>query len=253
MNETLKVNLPVFEGPLDLLLFLIRKNEIDIYDIPIARICEEYLSTIELMKDLDLDIAGEFLVMASTLARIKARMLLPTEEGEGDAEDPRAELVRDLLEYQRFREAARELSGRDQVDRDIFLRSGSGAEEFRDKRSLETPTASIFDLLLAFRKVLKNIEEEGGYQVVMERVSLLDRINEMMEMFQDGQARTFASLFDGIRTKTSLVITFLAMLELARLGQLKIYQPGKDGEIMLWPTGTDGEGGPDLSNIDTYH
>src|SRR5512135_457405 len=132
MDDKYSIKLPLFEGPLDLLLHLIKRDEVDIYDIPVARIAEQYLEYIELMKDLNLDIAGEFLVMAATLAQIKSRMLLPPKEGEGEADegvDPRAELVQRLLEYKKFKEAAESLGEREEFWREVFVRQGKGAWE----------------------------------------------------------------------------------------------------------------------------
>jgi segregation and condensation protein A len=223
------VKLSVFEGPLDLLLHLIRQNEVDITDIPVQRIAEQYLQTVELMQELNLDVAAEYLVMAATLALIKSRMLLPDEsEGEEDAVDPRADLVQRLLEYQRFKEAADTLSKRRLLGRDVWTVLGPGPEKTPDgEREIEV---GLFDLVAAFKDVLDSAE--GGellHQVETESVTVRDRMMVVMELLEESETVEFMRIFEtpgesGPPTRSVLVATFLAILELARLSALRIYQ-----------------------------
>jgi segregation and condensation protein A len=230
---TYAVKLPVFEGPLDLLLHLIRQNEVDITDIPIALIGEQYLAYIDLMKELDVDVAAEYLVMAATLALIKSRMLLPPEETEieGEEMDPRAELVARLLEYKRFKEAAETLARRRLLGRDIFEASGPVLEGTPEaERELDV---GLFELIEAFRRVLAEARDaERVHAVETETVTVRERMIYVMEVLEDVEAIEFSEIF---RTRGSvppsrpmLVATFLAVLELARLTALSIYQGAND-------------------------
>ena len=223
------VKLAVFEGPLDLLLHLIRQNEVDITDIPIARIAGQYLDTIELMEELNLDVASEYLVMAATLALIKSRMLLPNESQEDeDGIDPRAELVQRLLEYQRFKEAAETLSRRRLLGRDVFSVIGPGPDRTPDaEREIEV---GIFELVAAFRDELDNSESaEWKHEVETEHVTVRDRMMVVMDLLEANESIEFMRIFDspgrnGRPSRPLLVATFLAVLELARLAALRIYQ-----------------------------
>jgi segregation and condensation protein A len=223
------VKLAVFEGPLDLLLHLIRQNEVDITDIPIARIAGQYLDTIELMDELDLDVAAEYLVMAATLALIKSRMLLPDESIEDeDGIDPRAELVHRLLEYQRFKEAAETLSRRRLLGRDVFSVIGPGPDRTPDaEREIEV---GVFELVAAFRDVLENSESaDWKHEVETEHVTVRDRMMVVMDLLEANESIEFMRIFDSPGSddrpsRAVLVATFLAMLELARLAALRIYQ-----------------------------
>lgn len=226
------VKLAVFEGPLDLLLHLIRQNEVDITDIPIARIAEQYLQTIELMQELDLDVAAEYLVMAATLALIKSRMLLPQEAQEDEeAIDPRAELVQRLLEYQRYKEVAEALARRRLLGRDVFSVVGPGPEPMPEgEREIEV---GLFELLAAFRAVLQNESAADlKHEVETEHVTVRDRMMVVMELLDQHESIEFMQIFrptepggESARpTRAVLVATFLAMLELARLSALRIYQ-----------------------------
>jgi len=223
------VKLAVFEGPLDLLLHLIRQNEVDITDIPIARIAAQYLDTIELMEELNLDVAAEYLVMAATLALIKSRMLLPNESIEDeDGVDPRADLVQRLLEYQRFKEAAETLSRRRLLGRDVFSVIGPGPERTPEaEREIEV---GIFELVAAFRDVLDNSESaEWKHEVETEHVTVRDRMMVVMDLLEANESIEFMRIFDtpgrdGRPSRPVLVATFLAVLELARLSALRLYQ-----------------------------
>jgi len=222
------VKLSVFEGPLDLLLHLIRHNEVDITDIPIARIAEQYLKTIELMDELNLDVAAEYLVMAATLALIKSRMLLPDEShDEEEGLDPRADLVQRLLEYQRFKEAAETLSKRRLLGRDVFSVIGPGPEKTPEgQREIEV---GLFELVAAFRDVLDQSKSATfKHEVESESVTVRDRMLVVMDLLETNESLDFLRIFEdddgGVASRPVLVATFLAVLELARLSALRIYQ-----------------------------
>ena len=222
------VKLAVFEGPLDLLLHLIRQNEVDITDIPVHRIAEQYLQTIEFMEELNLDVAAEYLVMAATLALIKSRMLLPGEdEDEENPIDPRAELVQRLLEYQRFKEAAEALSRRRLLGRDVFSVHGPGPERTPDaEREIEV---GLFDLVAAFKDVLDNAtSSEMRHEIESEQVTVRERMMVVMDLLEANEQVEFVQIFAnqerGVPTRSVFVATFLAILELARLSALRIYQ-----------------------------
>ena len=215
------VKLDAFEGPLDLLLFLIRRNQVDIYDIPIAEITQQYLDMLDLMKTLNLDIAGEFLVMAATLTHIKSKMLLPSpsESEEEEGEDPRKELVDRLLEYERFKEAARSLEDRDILERDVFVRPlvQNGEEE-----ELEL---SLFDLIDAMQAILRKSSEELLHEITLERISIEEKITDILDTLgASGGEVDFTSLFQGVPTKELIILTFLAVLELIKMRMVKVYQ-----------------------------
>lgn len=223
------VKLAVFEGPLDLLLHLIRLNEVEITDIPIARVGEQYLEYIELMRELDLDVAGEYLVMAATLAWIKSRMLLPPdgEEEEGEEIDPRAELVARLLEYQRFKEVAGELGERRLLGRDVFdSQTPRPAGPTEGEREIEV---GLFELLDAFRKALHSARHSGAaHEIEVETVTVRERMIVVMESLELRDSLDFEEILcnrDGsFVSRPVIVATFLAILELTRLEALRLYQ-----------------------------
>ncbi len=227
-----RVELPVFEGPLDLLLHLIRKHEVDIFDIPVALITDKYLAYLEWMRVLDIDIASEFLVMASTLAHIKSRMLLPEEEleeGVGEEEiDPRDELVRRLLDYQRYKEAGEDLRDRPILYRDVFVRGTRTPANGPDSPYLGV---SVFKLVEAFDRVLKRADKKISYKVMMEHVSIADRIHELAELLRDKPEVVFDELFVEARTRSMVVVTFLALLEMARLRMVRLHQ-AQDSDVI---------------------
>ncbi len=230
-----KVKLEVFEGPLDLLLYLIKKDEIDVYDIPIERITRQYLEYMDLFKILDLDVAGEFVVMAANLIYIKSRSLLPVSQQppdeEAEEEDPRWELVRQLLEYKKFKEAAEHLQTRAQVQENLFSRVPE-KPDFAGERPLGE--VSIFDLLNAFQTMLKRVNmKEDLREIFEENFTVSDKIDLILKMIASGVALKFSELFAGAASRTEIVVTFLAMLELIRLKQLRTVQPDVFSEIEL--------------------
>ncbi|MCF8042971.1 MAG: segregation/condensation protein A [Desulfarculaceae bacterium] len=221
------VKLEIFEGPLDLLLHLIRKNEVDIYDIPVALITKQYLSYLDLLQDMSIAVAGEFLVMASTLLHIKSRQLLPSYDSSEDQEeeDPRQDLVERLKEHMRIKVAADKLGERDLLDRDVFTRGG-GRRELDKVRAGEEEVieAGVFDLIEAFHRLMTHRHEQMVLEIPKDRVSLEDRIGELLEELRIKQTMTFEEFFAEQRTRPQLVVTFLALLELNRVGLLRIYQ-----------------------------
>ena len=230
-----KFQLEVFEGPLDLLLHLIKKNEVEIVDIPIATITEQYLAYLEMMRELSLDVAGEFLVMAATLVQIKSRMLLPPDETDSDEEeggDPRDELVRRLLEYQRFKEAAGELERRDILRRDVFARS---PEPPAETQTVGFESVSLFDLISALRTVLDRLPKDSAHRVVLETVSVREKMSLLLDdLHRRGQV-VFQELFAGAVSRLEVIVTFLAMLELVKIRAVKIWQEETAGPIVIAP------------------
>ncbi|MCX6357393.1 MAG: segregation/condensation protein A [Candidatus Aureabacteria bacterium] len=232
-----KVALDIFEGPLDLLLYLIRREEVDICDIPIGKITDQYLRYIDLMRMLDLDIAGEFLVMAATLLHIKSRMLLPPDERpveeqiEGEDDDPRMTLVKQLLEYKRFKEAAGFLSEKELAQQQVFAR-------YVDKTFLPEPTdsplteVSIFDLISAFSEVLKRVTGDPR-EITEDLYTVTDKIMAIMELLKQGTALKFSELFKDVLIRTEVVVTFLALLELIRLKKVQAHQSATFAEIKI--------------------
>ncbi len=234
MEEAYRIKTPVFEGPLDLLLHLIKENKIDIYDIPIALITRQYLEYIEMMKELNLDIAGEFLLMAATLIHIKSRMLLPVEEVTGEEpEDPRFELVQRLIEYQAFKDASLALREREEEWSNIFRRAPS-AETMDGEESGEPVLfdLSLFDLLGAFRKLLEKAPPEV-VSITRETLTVKDRISAIVERLENHDALRFEDLFDDRTTRAYLVVTFIALLEVLRLGLARAYQERDFGTIWI--------------------
>lgn len=234
-----EVRLEVFEGPLDLLLHLIKQNEIDIYDIPIAQIADQYLQHLYLMEQLDLDVAGEFLVMAATLMEIKSKMLLPpdpTAQQDEEPADPRAELVQRLLEYQRYKEVAEKLRDWETERQRLFVR---GAGEYTEGYELPVVLADVRadDLLDALRRLLADVGE-GAQQVTSiarRRVTVRLRMREVWrKVCARPEGLLFQQLFEGDRSVEEIVMTFLALLELLRLGKVGVRQQGLFAEIHIF-------------------
>jgi segregation and condensation protein A len=258
---TYQVKIDIFEGPLDLLLHLTKKHEVDITDIPIASITEQYLEYIEMMKSMNLDMAGEFLLMAATLIHIKSKMLLPTPtigdiDEDDDGIDPRAELMRKLLEYQRFKEAAESLYARNILGRDVFGRGtpfdlGELKEMAEAEDEAEAFTdVSLFDLMEAFKVILRKVPAIHKVDITVDRFKVADKINSIMDMLGEGESRSFEELFEGDALKGEVIVTFLAILELAKLLMIRLHQSfkegdrGKAGRIRVYRAeGTAGEGG----------
>jgi segregation and condensation protein A len=223
-----------FEGPLDLLLHLIQKNELDIFNIPIALITEQYLEYLQLMKVLNLDMAGEYLLMASTLLHIKSKMLLPksSDGEEEEEEDPRAELVRRLLEYQKYKQAAVELEKRPLLDRDVFIRLVA-AESEPEEEKIEV---NLFELLEAFRKVLDRVKPETIHEVILEHLSVEDKIQEILTLLEkENRSMAFHRLFPDQASRRVVVVTLLAILELVKIKRIRIFQLAPFETIRISP------------------
>ena len=237
MEELYNIKLPVFEGPLDLLLHLIRENKVDIYDIPISFITRQYLDYIEVMKELNLEIAGEFLVMAATLIQIKSRMLLPPEEKEAEgaeAVDPRLELVQRLIEYQAYKDAATILREREEESQLLFTREAAAVEDEAAEESSEPSLfdVNIFDLLGAFKKMLESAPAEVR-TITRETLTVKDRMLLIADLLENTESIRFEELFRDNLTRTQLIVTFLALLELLRLGLARAYQEKEFGTIWV--------------------
>jgi segregation and condensation protein A len=242
-----RIHLPLFEGPLDLLLYLIRREKIDIHDIPIAPITRQYMEYLELMKELNLDVAGDFMVMAATLIHIKSKMLVPVDpteaEGEEEGEDPRAELVRRLLEFQRYKEAAGILHQQAQIRAATWTRPDTVLPQLDDlgEQMLE---AGLFDLIAAFKDLLERRKTLLAHEVDREGESVESRMEELLALIQEGESLEFMELFQSLATKGGMIVTFLALLELIRLKRVKVYQRGMFGAIRVFrPVGPQ-EGAP---------
>jgi segregation and condensation protein A len=242
--DAFKITLPIregeppFEGPLDLLLHLVKEHQLDLFDIPIAKITESYLATLEVMRELDIDIAGEFLHMAAQLMLMKSRMLLPRTEvaedapsDEGASVDPRAELVRRLLEYQKYRASADELGQHDILDRDVFAR--------RARAPLPAPVdgpegladVSVYKLIEALDRALKNAKPEFGHEVMTDRLGITDAISRVAEVLRSRRRVSFVELLagpDGAYGRSAIIATFLAILEMAKLKLLRVFQAPAD-------------------------
>jgi segregation and condensation protein A len=232
-SSTYQVQLPIFEGPLDLLLHLIKINEIDIYDIPIAVITAQYLEYLELMRELNLDVAGEYLVMAATLAYIKSKMLLPSSPEtaeEETGEDPRDELVQRLLDYQRFKKAAEKLGNKEILGRDVFARSGS--EEKEEIYELEV---NLFDLMEALRGILKKVgTQDELLDFTKEKISLKDKMIEIIERVKAVEYIIFQDLFSSTKNRYEIILTFIALLELIRNQKIRTLQFQDFGTIRIY-------------------
>lgn len=231
---TYRLELSNFEGPLDLLLHLIRLNEVDIYDVPIATIASQFVEYLDMMRELDLDLASEFLLMAATLMEIKSRMLLPSDpDAEEPEEDPRFELIEQILEYKKYKELSGHLGERADEESSIFTRT------FREAVDPETDEpmfeVSIFELMQAFKKVLEYTAEESFSEITLEEISIEEKIEELRARLKEKNNMLLDEIFEGkVRTKAVLIVTFLALLELVRLKEVAARQKAQFGEIRLF-------------------
>jgi segregation and condensation protein A len=231
-NENYRVNLEVFEGPLDLLMHLIRKNDLDVYDIPIAFVLEEYMGYLDTLRELDIDLAGEFLLMAAELAHIKSRLLLPEEDGGGGEEepDPRADLVRRILEYQRYKQASEGLAARRMLGRDVFVPQAPERVESNAEGPVE---GDIFELFEAFSQILKKVPPQQYHDVAVDRISVNDRIYQIVGQLRRGQTTSLEEILPKEITRYDVVITFIALLEMCRLKMIRVYQTRTLGQIHI--------------------
>jgi len=236
VDTVFRLEMPAFEGPLDLLLNLIQEHELNILDLPIAFVTEKYLAYLSTMQSLQLNVVSEYLVMAATLAHIKSKMLLPSppsgqdDDAHEEEADPREELVRRLLEYQKYKAAAEELASRGIAGRDVFTRGAPAAEA---EGTSQLGNMTLFSLLDAFNRVLKRANAEFSREITAERVTIQDRMTEIVDMLRERRRLTFDELFEGYVTSYDLVVTFLAMLEMAKTRMLRIFQSDSYAPIYL--------------------
>lgn len=225
----------LFDGPMDLLVHLVKKNEVDIYDIPIALITRQYMEYIEWMKSVNIDVAGEFLVMAATLAHIKSRMLLPVSDEEGDDEDPRMEIVRPLAEYLQLKYAAEDLMERDRLDWDVFLHPDlDKARAPFEKDADELTQVGLFELIEAFQEIIKRVSPQYFFDITPDTISVKSRISEIADILEEKGSAAFRELFEPDATKRDIIVTFLALLEMARLQLIRIMQHREAGIIRIF-------------------
>ena len=223
----------IFEGPMDLLVHLIRKHELDIYDIPIALITEQYLHYLDLMKALNIDMAGDFVVMAATLAQIKSRMLLPVYGAPDDEEDPRLAIVRPLAEYMQMKAAAEALAGRNILGEQTFTRTP--ADDEADQQPDPTMIrVGLFELIDAFQQVIDRIGPAHQVDLSADTISIKERIAQIIDRLEDFRSLAFDQLFEGAATRQDVIVTFLAVLEMARLELVEIVQHTQSGIIRIF-------------------
>lgn len=230
-----KVSLEVFEGPLDLLLYLIRKDEVDIYDIPIETITRQYMEYLSVMRIMNLDIAGEFIVMAATLMLIKSRMLLPIEERaeeDEEEEDPRWDLVRQLVEYKKFKDSAYHLHALEVEREGVFIRGDDGIN-MPPATDVMLSDVGLFDLMTAFNEALQRVEKENLREIFAEHFTVADKIDELTELLKDRETLSLSALFAEMRSRNEIVCAFLAVLELIRTSLVRTSQEEVFGEIWI--------------------
>ncbi len=239
VQDDYKVQLEIFEGPLDLLLYLIKRDELDIYNIPIESVTTQYMEYLSVMKLLDLNIAGEFIVMAATLMMIKSRMLLPVDERpdlEEEEEDPRWELVWQLIEYKKFKEAAAHLQQREYMQENIFGRGAEPQVSVEPEPGVGLGDVSIFDLIAAFNETFKRVKVVEFGEIVDDRYTVVDKIEHILGTIRERQQVPFSRLFADVASRYEIICTFLALLELIRLRQVEAHQEGDFGEIVIGKT-----------------
>ncbi len=241
-----EVKLEIFEGPLDLLLHLIHKNEVDIFDIPIATITRQYLEYIDMMRALNISVAGDFLIMAATLIHIKSKMLLPGPQDE-EEEDPRLEITRPLLEYMQLKEMAQELSEREILGKDVFSRQ---PPSMQDQLDAEGPRldVSLFQLMDAFKRIMDQTRSAAELTVQMERWSVKDKAQLIIEHLKERRTLFFHELFSDDHSIPELIVTFLALLDLVHSGLVKAFQPSEGQAIQLKASFTQ-----DMANSEQHH
>jgi segregation and condensation protein A len=223
----------VFEGPMDLLVHLIKKNEVDIYDIPIALLTDQYLIYIKWLKAMDIDFAGDFLVMAATLTQIKSRMLLPVHEGDEEEDDPRSEITRPILEYLEMKAAAEHLANRNLLGDKTFVRTHS-KKPYLDETGDELVRVGLFELIDAFQKILDKMAPDHRVDMTSERISVKERMTQIVDLLEVKGSAAFDELFDQIIAKGDIIVTFLAVLEMVKLNLVKVVQHVQTGIIRIF-------------------
>lgn len=234
VGEPYKVRTEIFEGPMDLLVYLIKKNEVSIYDIPIAKITGQFLEYIEWMKLLNIDLAGDFLYMAAILTNIKSRTLLPSHAADGEEEeDPRAEFAKMLEEYLKIKSAAEDLSARDILNEDTFIRT-TDKKPFREDAGSDTIEVGLFELIDAFQKVLDKLPSSSKMILARDEISIKDKISEIVDRLEQKRSITFSELLDNVSLKSEVIAIFLALLEMVKLQLISIRQHTESGAIRLF-------------------
>jgi len=223
----------IFEGPMDLLVHLIIKNEVDIYDIPIALITKQYLDYIQWLKSMNIELAGDFVVMAATLTQVKSKMLLPATKDDEDDEDPMQEITRPLMEYLQLKSAADDLAGRTLLGKDTFTK-GHDDEDYLIDQGEDMIKIGLFELIDAFQKILKNISSDHLVDLTADSISVKDRISEIVDIFEKQNSVTFNELFSLKADKSDVIVTFLAILEMVKLNLVKMAQHVQTGIIRLF-------------------
>ena len=223
----------IFEGPMDLLVHLIKKNEVDIYDIPIASVTEQYIEYLEWLKSLNIDFAGEFLVMASTLMHIKSKMLLPPVEDGEDDEDPRMEIARPIMEYLKIKTAAEDLSQRSILGENMFIRTSKPLDDTNDTDD-QYVNVGLFELIDAFQRILQNIKPEQRVELTADRISVKDKISTLVDLLEQRHSLTFEELFSQKPQKDDVIVTFLAILEMVKLCLINLVQHAQTGVIRIF-------------------
>lgn len=254
--EAYPVRLEVFEGPLDLLLHLLKKHELNIYDIPIALVTAQYLDYLEMMQELNLDVAGDFLVMAATLIHIKSRMLLPrpAPEQESDDEDPRDALVRRLIEHQKFKAAAEMLHEKETVRSAQWMRPDVAVAPISGEVPTEEPELEVdlFSLINAFRAVVQRAKQRPTVVLPGEQVSIEARIDQLFDRLSETDACGFEDLFDDVSTRGDMIVTFLALLEMIRLKLVRVFQTGAFGEIRIYRRARPADAPRPIGDVSTH-
>ena len=253
--EAYPVRLEHFEGPLDLLLHLIKKHEVNIYDIPIAAITQQYLDYIDVMQEMNLDVAGEFLVMAATLIHIKSRLLLPRADPaqEDPDEDPREALIRRLLEHQKFKAAAELLHERETLRSAQWTRPDGPIAEIAGEPPEPEIEVDLFSLISAFRAVVERAKARPKLYLPSEQIPIEDRIEQLMMRLSETEACGFEDLFEDVQTKAGLVVTFLALLEMIRLKLIRVFQSGVVGPIRVYKRARPAEAPRPLHDPEQVH
>lgn len=234
MNRPLRVDLEMFEGPLDLLLFLIKRDELNIYDIPISKITRDFLEFVDLAKELQLHSAGDFVLMAATLMKIKARMLLPVEaDGDEEIEDPRTELMNMLLEYKRYKEAAQSLEGMERQARPYYYRIPPTWVPGEEEPTAVLEDVKLYDIMLTFQYLIKNYEDPASHMVNVEEVSMAEQASYLVTLLQTQDKIQFSSLIQQFESRLVLVVTFLALLDMLRSRQVRIKQSKLFDDLLI--------------------
>ena len=238
MEDNYKVKLDIFEGPLDLLLYLIKKDEVDVLDVNIERIAKQYIGYLDTFKMLNIDLAGEFIVMAANLMYLKSRTLIPKPvqppEEEGDDDDPRWELIRQLIEYKKFKDAAGFLSRRQMMMEHVYPATPEVPDLKKEETTTGFPELGIFDLIRAFQKVLNRFQKEDLKEITDDRFTVSDKIEFLLTHVEPGTSIPFLSLFASATSRDEVIVTFVAMLELMKMRQFRVTQDHLLGEITLF-------------------